>query len=103
MIIYHDCSVLHQVKDVPGAISEVLQTRKGTTFYVITVAGEYGIPADTGPASPRQPDASPRSPRGAGGAFMTEVSGLSGERDSRPEFLRNVDVPEMLLNDIKKM
>ncbi|WAR30538.1 CC180-like protein [Mya arenaria] len=75
-------------KDLPGAISEVLQTKKGTTFYVVTVAGEHGIPAET--SSPDKKDDS----SGAGTAFMTELSSLSGEKDGRPDYIRMIDIPE---------
>ena len=32
---------------MPQAVSEILSTAKGTTFYVLTVAGEHGVPADS--------------------------------------------------------
>ena len=31
---------------LPTAVSEVLSTAKGSTFYVLTVAGDHGIPAE---------------------------------------------------------
>ncbi len=38
------------------AVSEVLATAKGTTFYVLTVAGEHGIPPEADQPKPAQVD-----------------------------------------------
>ena len=32
---------------LPSAVSAVLSTAKGSTFYILTEAGEYGIPPET--------------------------------------------------------
>ncbi|KAL4219460.1 hypothetical protein ACF0H5_022039 [Mactra antiquata] len=85
-------------KDLPSAINEVLQTNKGTAFYVLTVAGEHGIPAEK--PSPRQPG---KSADPSAGAFMTEVSNLSSDPDQRPDFIRTIDISESLLTEIKKI
>ena len=87
-----------QATDLPSAISEVLQTSKGTTFYVLTVAGEHGIPPEKSPA--READ---KQEDGGTSAFLTEVSNLSGEQDRKPDYIRNIDIPESVLVDVKKM
>ena len=80
-----------QAKDLPSAVNEVLSTNKGTTFYVLTVAGEHGIP----PGKPVETE------KAAGtSAFMTEVSGVS--REDKPNYLRSIDVHDSLLIEIKK-
>lgn len=85
-------------KDLPSAMSEVLQTKKGTTFYVLTVAGEHGIPAE----KPATQDTEKQEKAGTS-AFMTEVSNMSSEADRKPDFIKTIDVPESVLIDIKKI
>ena len=83
-----------QGTDLPGAINEVLQTKKGTTFYVLTVAGEHGIPAETSkPMGEKTEDP-------ASAAFMTEVS---GEIAPKPDYITSIEIPTSILNEIKKM
>lgn len=72
----------------------MLQTKKGTTFYVLTVAGEHGIPAEKAKTSDDKAADVP--------AFMTEVSGLSA-RDGKPDYIASIDIPESTLIEIKKM
>ncbi len=69
---------------LPLAVKEVLSTARGTTFYVLTVAGEYGIPPD---------DA-----KGQQKAFLTESP--SG---GKPVYIENVDVSDDFIVEIKKM
>ena len=85
-----------QAKDLPSAVNEVLSTNKGTLFYVLTVAGEHGIPPDKPADKENQP--------GPGtSAFMTEVSGLSEvDTSSRPDYLKSIDVKDAFLIEIKK-
>ena len=79
-----------QAKDLPAAVSEILSTAKGTTFYVLTVAGAYGVPVEK---------SSEGQGKGTGAsAFMTEVS-MSEEK---PEYLKNIELPQTLLKEIKK-
>ena len=79
---------IFQDKDLPAAVSEVLSTAKGTTFYVLTVAGEHGISAEKSKV-----DQKPGSP-----AFMTEVK----TPEEKPSYLRKIEIPEALLMEIKK-
>ena len=78
-----------QDKDLPAAVSEVLSTAKGTTFYVLTVAGEHGISAEKS----KEGEKKPGSP-----AFMTEVK----TPEEKPSYLRKIEIPEALLMEIKK-
>ncbi|CAH1787861.1 unnamed protein product [Owenia fusiformis] len=72
---------------VPMAVSEVLSTAKGTTFYVLTVAGEHGV---SSPAPGDRP--------GSTSAFLTQ-----GEEptESLPPYLSSIDVPKSLIMEIK--
>ncbi|XP_070532747.1 coiled-coil domain-containing protein 180-like [Ptychodera flava] len=65
---------------VPTAVKEVLSTAKGTMFYVLTVAGEHGIP-DEGDQS----------------VFITEP-----EPTEVPLHLQNVQISDSLLLELRK-
>ncbi|XP_052220939.1 coiled-coil domain-containing protein 180-like isoform X2 [Dreissena polymorpha] len=92
-----------EIKDIPSAINEVLQTKKGTMFYVLTVAGEHGIPAEYGGVSERRGRSMSVVEATDDPAFMTEVSGLSEDQDWRPDYIKTIDVPESLLVEIRKI
>ena len=79
---------IFQAKDLPAAVSEVLNTAKGTTFYVLKVAGEHGVPAEKSKGEGKK-----GSP-----VFMTEVE----VSDDKPEYLKTIDLPQSLLMEIKK-
>lgn len=74
---------------VPMAVKEVLSTSKGTTFYVLTVAGEHGL-------------AEGDSERVGEAAFMTESE--EGENQAEvAEYIKNITVPESLFVELRKM
>ena len=77
-----------QAKDLPAAVSEILSTAKGTTFYVLTSAGAHGVPAGKSQGQGKG---------SGGGAFLTEVS----ITEEKPEYLKNIELPQTLLMDIK--
>ncbi|KAH3799802.1 hypothetical protein DPMN_153418 [Dreissena polymorpha] len=72
-------------------------------FYVLTVAGEHGIPAEYGGVSERRGRSMSVVEATDDPAFMTEVSGLSEDQDWRPDYIKTIDVPESLLVEIRKM
>ncbi|XP_046582645.1 coiled-coil domain-containing protein 180-like [Haliotis rubra] len=82
---------------LPLAVSEVLSTERGTTFYVLTVAGEHGIPLSS-EASPKSVPATPTK-RSLTPAFMTEEQ---TNDDNMPEYIKNVDISSSLLIEIRK-
>ncbi|XP_071821141.1 coiled-coil domain-containing protein 180-like isoform X2 [Apostichopus japonicus] len=73
---------------VPMAVKEVLSTSKGTTFYVLTVAGEQGL-------------AEGDSERTGDAAFMTE--GQETGEDEVADYIKNVIIPESLFQDLRKV
>ncbi|XP_033732294.1 coiled-coil domain-containing protein 180-like isoform X1 [Pecten maximus] len=88
-----DKSLLERESTLPAAITETLSTDKGTLFYVLTVAGEHGVP----PGSDESADevvSSPQEP-----LFLTETPQTAG---SQPDYIRAIDIPEKLLLDIKR-
>nr|XP_022323892.1 coiled-coil domain-containing protein 180-like isoform X9 [Crassostrea virginica] len=79
---------------LPEAVSEILATERGTLFYVLTEAGEYGIPPEKeAPAQEKE------RPDGEGTAFMTEVDIPA---PSKPEYIQKIDVDEAVLTEVKK-
>ncbi|KAJ8300120.1 hypothetical protein KUTeg_021639 [Tegillarca granosa] len=73
---------------LPEAVSEILSTDKGTVFYVLTVAGEYGVPPES-----ELEDAK----RQATTTFITE-----DEESVIPDYVINIDIPSTELLEIKK-
>ncbi|PIK36653.1 putative coiled-coil domain-containing protein [Apostichopus japonicus] len=73
---------------VPMAVKEVLSTSKGTTFYVLTVAGEQGL-------------AEGDSERTGDAAFMTE--GQETGEDEVADYIKNVIIPESLFQELRKV
>lgn len=98
-------SCLQQVtarSPIPQVVSEVLSTTKGTTFYVLTVAGEHGIPPEQDEQNPAG-DTQETVAQDAG-TFLTEApSGEKGGPSDKPEFIQSVDVPDDLIMEVKKM
>ncbi|XP_071097132.1 coiled-coil domain-containing protein 180-like [Haliotis cracherodii] len=88
---------------LPLAVSEVLSTERGTTFYVLTVAGEHGIPQDSPRSVPGTPTkrSVPATPpkRLLTPAFMTEEPMVD---DNMPEYIKSVDIPSSLLIEVRK-
>lgn len=88
---------------LPLAVSEVLSTERGTTFYVLTVAGEHGIPQDSPRSVPGTPTkkSKPATPpkRSLTPAFMTEEAIVD---DNMPEYIKSVDIPSSLLIEVRK-
>ncbi|XP_077986671.1 coiled-coil domain-containing protein 180-like [Glandiceps talaboti] len=64
----------------PTAVKEVLSTAKGTMFYVLTVAGEHGIPD------------------GEDNVFLTE-----SEISELPSYVQNVQIDNALLIELRKI
>ncbi|XP_021341706.1 coiled-coil domain-containing protein 180-like isoform X3 [Mizuhopecten yessoensis] len=85
-----DKSLLERESTLPAAITETLSTDKGTLFYVLTVAGEHGVP----PGSDEEVVSSPREL-----LFLTETPQVS---ESQPEYIRAIDIPDKLLLDVKR-
>ncbi|XP_069121816.1 LOW QUALITY PROTEIN: coiled-coil domain-containing protein 180-like [Argopecten irradians] len=86
-------SLLERESTLPAAITETLSTDKGTLFYVLTVAGEHGVP----PGSDESSDevvSSPQEP-----LFLTEAPQTS---ESQPEYIRAIDISDKLLLDVKR-
>nr|XP_022322524.1 coiled-coil domain-containing protein 180-like isoform X10 [Crassostrea virginica] len=79
---------------LPEAVSEILATERGTLFYVLTEAGEYGIPPEK-----ETPAQEKERPDGEGTAFMTEVDIPA---PSKPEYIQKIDVDEAVLTEVKK-
>ncbi|XP_056009695.1 coiled-coil domain-containing protein 180-like isoform X3 [Ostrea edulis] len=79
---------------LPEAVSEILSTEKGTLFYVLTEAGEYGIPPEKD--TPTKEDT---KEEGEGTTFMTEVEVPAS---SKAEYIQKIDVEESVLTDVKK-
>ncbi|XP_022107089.1 coiled-coil domain-containing protein 180-like [Acanthaster planci] len=75
---------------VPMAVKEVLSTNAGTTFYVLTVAGEHGISEE---------DA--RKDQDGAAAFMTESE--IPEREAVAAYTENVMIPEELFRELRKV
>ena len=87
-------SYLFQAKaasPIPLAVKEVLSTAKGTTFYVLTVAGEHGIPAEE--------DATTGGDPAVDSAFLTDEVPVD---DGKPDYIVSVDVPDRFILQIKK-
>nr|XP_022323896.1 coiled-coil domain-containing protein 180-like isoform X12 [Crassostrea virginica] len=85
---------LGKENSLPEAVSEILATERGTLFYVLTEAGEYGIPPEKeAPAQEKE------RPDGEGTAFMTEVDIPA---PSKPEYIQKIDVDEAVLTEVKK-
>ncbi|XP_061169622.1 coiled-coil domain-containing protein 180-like isoform X3 [Saccostrea echinata] len=83
---------------LPEAVSEILATEKGTLFYVLTEAGEYGIPPEKD--VPAKKEAKGEEEEGEDGTtFMTEVEVPA---PSTPEYIQKIDVDEAILIDVKK-
>ena len=97
-----------------AAVTEVLQTERGTTFYVLTVAGEYGVPEDAeGEDKDKEAgaDKGDDEPLAVGGAFVTEVppaekEGAEEEEEEeeefKPEYISCVDIPLSDILEVKK-
>lgn len=79
---------------LPEAVSEILATERGTLFYVLTEAGEYGIPPEKDAPSKDE------KPEGEEGAFLTEVD--APVPPSKPEYIQKIDVEEAILIEVKK-
>nr|XP_022322517.1 coiled-coil domain-containing protein 180-like isoform X4 [Crassostrea virginica] len=85
---------LGKENSLPEAVSEILATERGTLFYVLTEAGEYGIPPEK-----ETPAQEKERPDGEGTAFMTEVDIPA---PSKPEYIQKIDVDEAVLTEVKK-
>lgn len=79
---------------LPEAVSEILATERGTLFYVLTEAGEYGIPPEKDATSKDE------KPEGEEAAFLTEVD--VPVPPSKPEYIQKIDVEEAILIEVKK-
>lgn len=79
---------------LPEAVSEILATERGTLFYVLTEAGEYGIPPEKDAPSKDE------KPEGEEAAFLTEVD--APVPPSKPEYIQKIDVEEAILIEVKK-
>ena len=79
------------------AVSEVLSTTKGTTFYVLTVAGEHGVPEEK--IEPKDEEA--KGEADTSPTFRTENE-AGDTKPSKPAFISSVDVDEDFVVDIKK-
>lgn len=79
---------------LPEAVSEILATERGTLFYVLTEAGEYGIPPEKDAPSKDE------KPEGEEVAFLTEVD--APVPPSKPEYIQKIDVEEAILIEVKK-
>ncbi|XP_038046309.1 coiled-coil domain-containing protein 180-like isoform X2 [Patiria miniata] len=76
---------------VPMAVKEVLSTNAGTTFYVLTVAGEHGISEED----------SGKDQDGGGATFLTESD--AAEREAVAAYTENVLIPEELFKELRKI
>ena len=91
-------------------VSDVLTSAKGTTFYVLTVAGEHGVSPPTvrshTPTGDQNADEG-QEEQGKEKAFMTDVAPKDGEEEEEeeevsPPYIDAVDVPDSLIMHIKK-
>lgn len=89
----HFCSQGKE-NSLPEAVSEILATERGTLFYVLTEAGEYGIPHEKDAPSKDE------KPEGEEAAFLTEVD--APVPPSKPEYIQKIDVEEAILIEVKK-
>jgi len=78
---------------LPAAISDTLSTDKGTLFYVLTVAGEDGIPPSSDERS------TPDSSNAVGSTFITEAATPPA---SQPEYILSINIADQELVNIKK-
>ncbi|XP_025113780.1 coiled-coil domain-containing protein 180-like isoform X2 [Pomacea canaliculata] len=90
-------------KPIAMAVAEVLSTSKGTTFYVLTVAGEHGIPEE----DPQEQAAEHKEQLDSDvtesdGTFLTEMPVGSEVKDTMPEYLKAIDMSPSFLVDVKK-
>nr|KAG5705811.1 hypothetical protein BaRGS_027470 [Batillaria attramentaria] len=85
------------------AVADILSTEKGTTFYVLTVAGEHDVPKEDAEKMEKDDAADGDEPSSEGGTFMTEAED-SGEREeeSKPPHISSVDIPQTHIVDVKK-
>ncbi|KAK7094377.1 coiled-coil domain-containing protein 180-like isoform X2 [Littorina saxatilis] len=90
-------------KPIPMAVTEILSTQKGTTFYVLTVAEEFGVPdVPEGEETTGMPKR--EEPPTTGGAFVTEIPvAVEEEAESKPEYISCVDIPPGHVLEVKKM
>ena len=98
-------------KPILAAVTEVLQTERGTTFYVLTVAGEHGVPEDVEGEDKDKEEGADKGddePLAVGGAFVTEVppaekeGAEEEEEESKPEYISCVDIPLSDILEVKK-
>lgn len=90
-------------KPIAMAVAEVLSTLKGTTFYVLTVAGEHGIPEE----DPQEQAAEHKEQldsdvNESDGTFLTEMPDGAEVKDTMPEYLKAIDMSPSFLVDVKK-
>ena len=84
---------------LPLAVAEVLSTAKGTAFYVLTVAGDHGIPPESdAPASDGKTE-DRTSPDQT--AFLTEVE-VKEKDEEKPVYIQSVDVADSVILQVKK-
>ncbi|KAK3581902.1 hypothetical protein CHS0354_024214 [Potamilus streckersoni] len=81
-------------KDLQTAVTEILSTQKGTTFYVLVEAGEH-LAQEKSREKSKVGKSQPE-----GGAFMTEVD--PGEEE-KPDYITSIDIDNDLLSEIKKL
>lgn len=70
-------------------VSEILSTSKGTTFYVLTEAGEHGVQEMTKENEENH------------GTFLTEAT--SAEEEVKADYLQWSNITDSLLIEVKKM
>ncbi|XP_072015860.1 coiled-coil domain-containing protein 180-like [Amphiura filiformis] len=75
---------------VPMAVKEVLSTAKGTTFYVLTVAGKHGISEEEEKGNKEEK------------TFLTET-GVEGVGKMQAHTTKNVAVPNELFVELRKI
>ena len=93
-----------------AAVAEILRTERGTTFYVLTVAGDHGVPEDAeGETKEKEAgDKDDEEPPANGGAFVTEAPPAEGKgeaevvEESKPEYISCVDIPLSNIVEAKK-
>ena len=75
---------------VPMAVKEVLSTKKGTAFFVLTVAGEHGITKEE-----------VKGQEGGTSSFLTEV-GIE-DVEMVPGYVQTVTIPVDLFDELRKV
>lgn len=90
------------IKSLVMAVAEELRTERGTTFYVLKVAGEHGVAEEEG-VSGEKAGEEKSSQLSVCGAFITEIPVSVVEEQEKPDYIRCLDLPLSIILEAKKM